>query len=111
VHSENEDIRDTAFCIMGQIPSEKMRDVARSIISDGNELENGIELLCRNFKKEDENTLCSCCRWRIVELMNQHKVLTKQILNECIFDSNNDIRVLAKRKLKSLGIAMITPGK
>ncbi len=147
VHSENEDIRDTAFYIMGQMSSDKMHDVALSIISDGNELENGIELLCRNFKKKDEkflfdvikkvkvnkksgwhgafmaietafdkgrwkpqtdmlkyiyeNTLCSCCRWRIVELMNEHKVLTKQILNECLFDSNSDIRVFAERKLKS----------
>lgn len=147
VQSENEDIRDTAYYIMGQTPSQKMHDVALSIISDGKELENGIELLCRNFKKEDEkflfdaikkvrvnkrslwhgaymaietafdkgrwkpqtdilkyvyeNTLCSCCRWRIVKLMNQHKILTKQILNECLFDSNNDIRVFAERKLKS----------
>ncbi|WP_414732917.1 hypothetical protein [Acetobacterium carbinolicum] len=145
--SENEDIRDTAYYIMGQTPSEKMHEAALSIISDGNELENGIKLLCRNFKKEDEkilfesikkvrvskrslwhgaymaietafdkgswkpqteilkyiyeNTLCPCCRWRIVKLMNQHKVLTKQILNECLFDSNNDIRVFAARKLKS----------
>ena len=147
VHSENEDIRDTAFYIMGQISSEKMHDVALSIINDGNEIENGIELLCKNFKKGDEkflfdaikkvkvnkksgwhgafmavetafdkgrwkpqtdilkyiyeNTLCSCCRWRIVELMNQHKVLTKQIVNECLFDSNSDIRAFAERKLKS----------
>jgi hypothetical protein len=147
VQSENENIRDTAFYIMGQTSSEEMHDVALSMINDGNKLESGIELLCKNFKKEDEkilfdaikrvkvnkksnwhgafmaietafdkgrwkpqtdilkyvyeNTLCSCCRWRIVELMNQHKVLTKQILNECLFDSNSDIRVFAERKLKS----------
>lgn len=145
VHSENEDIRDTAFYIMGQVPSEKMHNYAISIINDGKEFENGIELLCRNFKKEDEkflfdaikkvrvnkkslwhgafmaietafdkgswkpqtgilkyiyeNTLCSCCRWRIVKLMNQHKVLTDQILKECLFDSNSDIRNFAERRL------------
>jgi hypothetical protein len=42
MHTENEDIRDTAFYIMGQIPSEKMHDIALSIISDGIELEKGI---------------------------------------------------------------------
>ncbi|MDF2535850.1 MAG: hypothetical protein K0R18_2009 [Bacillales bacterium] len=146
VQSENEDIRDTAFFILDQYPSERMHDLAISIINSENKLEKGIELLCGNFKKEDErvlfdaikrvkvnnknswhgafsaietafakgrwkpqtdileyvyqNTLCSWCRWRIVELMNQHKVLTTKILTECLFDSNSDIRAFAERKLK-----------
>jgi hypothetical protein len=147
MQSENENIRDTAFYILGQVPSDRMHDLAISIINSEKELENGIELLCGNFKKEDENilfdaikrvkvnnknswhgafsaietafekgswkpqtaileyvyqnTLCSWCRLRIVELMSQHKVLTKQILTECLFDSNSDIRVFAERKFKS----------
>lgn len=145
--SENEDVRDTAFYIMLQSSSEKMHDLALSIISDEKELENGIILLCRNFKLKDEtllfnaikrvkinknsswhgaymaielafekgrwkphtdillfvyeNTLCSCCRLRIVKFMNQHKVLTKGILDECLLDSNLDIRVFAVTKLKN----------
>lgn len=146
-HSENKNIRNTAFVIMRQKPSEKMHDHALSVISDGKELEKGIELLCENFRKEDEkllfdaikrvkinnarawhgaymavetafkkgrwkpqtdilkyvyeNTLCSRCRFRIVELMNQHQVLTSQILDECLLDSNSDIRDFAKRRIKS----------
>ena len=145
-HSESEDIRDTAFYVMLQSSSLKMHDLALSIISDEKELENGIMLLCRNFKLKDEmllynaikrvkinknsswhgaymaielafekghwkprtdillfvyeNTLCSFCRLGIVKLMNQHKVLTKGILDECFLDSNADIRVFAEAKLK-----------
>ena len=145
--SENKNIKDTAFAIMCQKPSEKMHDLALSVISVGKDLENGIELLCENFGRVDEkllfdaikrvkvknsrdwhgaysavktafkkgrwkprtdilryiyeNTLCSFCRFRIVELMNQHQVLTSQILEECLLDSNSDIRDFAKRRIKS----------
>ena len=148
LHSENEDIQDTALHIMGQNPSKKAHDFALSLISEEKETENGIELLCKNFRKEDEellfdaiktiritrtsgwhkafmavesafekgcwkpktnileylyqNTLCSCCRFNIVKLMNKHNALTRQILNECIYDSYIVIRVFAERKLNSI---------
>lgn len=151
INSENEDIRDTAFYIMGQFPSEEMHDFALSLINDEEDLVYGVLLLCKNFKREDEktlfdaiksvrvsknsfwhsvymavedafdkgkwkpqtdilqyiyeNTLCSYCRLKIVKLMGQHGVLTKQILNECLYDSNSDIRAFAKRRLKRDNLA------
>ena len=49
-----------------------------------------------------ENTPCSYCREQILLLMSKHRMLTKEILQECLFDSNSDIRKYAKKKLANL---------
>lgn len=46
------------------------------------------------------NTLCSCCRRGIVAEMGRRRMLTKEILEECSFDSNGDIREYAYGKLQ-----------
>ncbi len=46
-----------------------------------------------------ENTLCSFCRETIVKEMGKRRMLTKKILQECLYDSYNEIREYAKNKL------------
>jgi len=63
---------------------------------------NGIEKL-RGKPKTDlllyvyRNTHCGFCREAIVRLMYKKKILTSAILQECLHDSNYDIRIFAKR--------------
>ncbi|MBR4077203.1 MAG: hypothetical protein IKK17_01210, partial [Oscillospiraceae bacterium] len=45
-------------------------------------------------------TPCSYCRESALEYLSKHKMLTNEILEECLFDSNEDIRNMAKRQLK-----------
>lgn len=47
-----------------------------------------------------ETTYCSCCREHALRQMGKRRLLTDEILRECLFDSNSDIRVYAKRCLK-----------
>ena len=47
-----------------------------------------------------ENTLCSCCREETVTEMGRRRMLTKELLYECSFDSNEEIRKYAKKKLQ-----------
>lgn len=49
-----------------------------------------------------KNTLCSTCREYVVTEMGRRRMLTKEILEECCFDCNNDIRVYAHRKLEKI---------
>ena len=45
-------------------------------------------------------TPCSYCRESALEYLSKHRLLTKEILEECLFDSNEDIRNMAKKQLK-----------
>lgn len=47
-----------------------------------------------------ESTYCSCCRKRALRQMGKRRLLTDDILQECLFDSHEDIRAYAKRCLK-----------
>lgn len=38
-----------------------------------------------------ENTLCSCCREYALRALAKHRWLTREIIEECRFDSNDDI--------------------
>ncbi|MCL2009628.1 MAG: hypothetical protein FWG71_03665 [Synergistaceae bacterium] len=64
--------------------------------------ERGMESL-RNKPKTNileylyRNTLCGSCREWIVKAMREKKVLSDEILNECLFDANSDIRAFAGR--------------
>lgn len=42
---------------------------------------------------------CSYCRQTALEYMSRHRMLTTEILKECLYDSNDEIRRMAKRKL------------
>ena len=43
---------------------------------------------------------CSFCRESALVYMSKHRMLTKEILEECQFDSNDDIRKMAAKRLK-----------
>lgn len=46
-----------------------------------------------------EHGLCSCCREHFLREMSRRRMLTKDILKECLYDSNEDIRKYAEKKL------------
>lgn len=48
-----------------------------------------------------EHTLCSCCRESILREMSRRRMLTGDILQECLYDSNDEIREFAKKALSS----------
>lgn len=43
---------------------------------------------------------CSFCRESALEYMSRYRMLTQEILRECLFDSNYDIRKIAEKRLK-----------
>ncbi|MCI8557879.1 MAG: hypothetical protein HFI19_08955 [Lachnospiraceae bacterium] len=47
-----------------------------------------------------ETTYCSCCREYTLYQMGKRRLLTNKLLQECLFDSNEEIRKYAKRILK-----------
>lgn len=49
-----------------------------------------------------EHNPCSFCRASALRFMSGHRMLTREILEECRFDSDYDIRVMATRRLKRL---------
>ncbi len=51
-----------------------------------------------------ENTYCSCCREHILRQMGKQRLLTNEILKECLFDCNDEVRSYAKRCLKRRNI-------
>ena len=46
-----------------------------------------------------EHTPCSCCRKTIVTCMSRHRMLTEDLLEECLNDSDDHIRSFAKKRL------------
>lgn len=46
-----------------------------------------------------EHTLCSFCRESIVREMHRRRMLTEELLRECVYDSNNKIRDFAEHIL------------
>lgn len=43
---------------------------------------------------------CSFCRESALVYMSKHQMLTKEILEECLYDSNDDIRRMAAKRLR-----------
>lgn len=48
-----------------------------------------------------EHTLCSFCREYIVKEMGRRRMLTDEILRECLYDSNDEVRRYAKRRIRN----------
>lgn len=46
-----------------------------------------------------ENTYCSECRCDALRQLGRRRMLTRELLKECLFDSNDDIRAYARRCL------------
>lgn len=49
-----------------------------------------------------EHSLCSCCREYFLREMSRRRMLTEDILRECLYDSNEDIQRFAKKKLEKI---------
>lgn len=47
-----------------------------------------------------ETNHCSCCREHILRQMGRQRILTDEILQECLWDCNDDIRAYAKQCLR-----------
>lgn len=47
-----------------------------------------------------ENTYCSCCRERALRTLGKRRLVTEEMLQECLLDSNEDIRIYARNKLQ-----------
>lgn len=47
-----------------------------------------------------EHTLCSMCREYIVREMGRRHMLTEELLRECLYDSNYEIRSYARKRIK-----------
>ena len=47
-----------------------------------------------------ENDRCSCCREYLVREMGRRRLLTDEMLNECLYDANDDIRKYAEKRLQ-----------
>ena len=45
-----------------------------------------------------ENSLCSCCRERIIESMLKKDLLTPELRQECLYDANLEIRKMVEDK-------------
>lgn len=43
---------------------------------------------------------CSCCRESALTYMSKHRMLTEEILEECLYDSNDEIRTYAEKRLR-----------
>lgn len=61
-----------------------------------NALERGADVPKNVLEFIYENSLCSCCRYDAVKALNWCGWLTDDILRECEFDSNEDVRKLYK---------------
>lgn len=57
LQSENEDIRETAFDIMGNHPSPKTREFALSLLKNGTDTVNALSLLSKNMLPRHEQIL------------------------------------------------------
>ena len=58
--------------------------------------ENALPVLLHVYQRGD----CSHCRYNIVKAMHHCKVLTDEMLAECLYDSYKDTREFAKRLMK-----------
>lgn len=47
-----------------------------------------------------EHCQCACCREHIVRELSGRRMLTEELLQECLYDSNSDIREFAEKKWK-----------
>lgn len=58
-----------------------------------------------------EHTLCSFCREYIVKEMGRRRMVTEELLQECLYDSNHEIRGYAQRRLQNLHAGKKEHGK
>ncbi len=66
-----------------------------------NMAEKGIKIPRWVLEHIYENSYCSCCRENALRQMGKRHMLTEAILQECLFDSNEDIRKYVKKILNN----------
>ena len=146
-HSENENLRRTAWKALENLRHPAVREFAHSNAVKGDRSSDNFALLATNYLPEDgallesllremiskkkwddfhaagmdvyrifhqggiphpkhllpllyEYNPCSFCRESALVYMSQHRMLKKEILTECQFDSNDKIRAMAVKRLK-----------
>ncbi|MBR5949752.1 MAG: hypothetical protein IKZ82_14070 [Clostridia bacterium] len=52
-----------------------------------------------------DNNRCSCCRENIVRELGRRRLLMDELLRECLYDANDDIRKYAEKKLEKRAAA------
>lgn len=63
-----------------------------------NAVEHGADIPKNVLEFIYENSLCSCCRYEAVKALDDRGWLTDDVLRECEFDSNGDVRKYIKRR-------------
>jgi hypothetical protein len=62
LQSENQDIRDTAFAVMKNTPSAKMRIYALTLLQSGEQVVDALSLLSKNITAKDEQLFCDAVK-------------------------------------------------
>ena len=99
-----------AFCGNYEKKDESLLlDRLRSVPVDfeGNTTWHGDQMAVRHMKKPPKaalhhifnTTYCTWCRWCVLEDMGRRRMLTQELLEECLYASNDDIRTYARRAL------------
>ena len=99
-----------AFCTNYEKKDESLLlDRLRSVPVDfeGNTTWHGDQMAVRHMKKPPKaalhhifnTTYCTWCRWCVLEDMGRRRMLTQELLGECLYDSNDEIRTYARRAL------------
>lgn len=70
-------------------------DIVMQIVKVG---DSGIHLPREFFEWIYENSLCSFCRESAVRYMGKRRWLSQDVINECLYDCNDDIVMYAERK-------------
>ncbi len=82
----------------GKLSDEELHKIVMTINSVK---DNAIHLPREFFDFAYEYSPCACCREHIVYYMSKHGWLTDEIINECVFDCNNQISKFVGRYYKS----------
>lgn len=97
-----------AFCANYEKKDESLLlDRLRSVPLDfeENTTWHGDQMAVRHIKKPPkaalqyifDTTYCAWCRWCVLEDIGRRRMLTQELLQECLYDANDDIRSYARR--------------
>ncbi|MGM9681527.1 MAG: hypothetical protein ACI3XR_08485 [Eubacteriales bacterium] len=96
--------KDLLLSVIGALPidyedSSSWHRISLTILSD---TDYGLTLPKEFFLWIYENSLCSCCREYAVRTLGKRRWLTDDLIRECAYDSNLDIRSYVKRYYKGV---------
>ena len=82
----------------GQLSDDELHGIVMTI---NRAKDNAIRLPRDFFEFAYDYSPCACCREHAVYYMSKHGWLTDEIINECVFDCNNDISQFVGRYYKT----------